>query len=88
MLILSLVTLSQLTAIFARRANFDLRRMLEGTEPFFDKMLGRLETGLGEMTASLEVYRMEAGLREEVAKALGPCKIQVSRARPSLSLPG
>ncbi|KAL8276925.1 hypothetical protein RQP46_010653 [Phenoliferia psychrophenolica] len=70
--VLSVVTLSQLTAIFARRSNFDLRRLLEGTEGFFKNLTTTLQTSLPILTSCLEVYRIDPTIRDEVAKALSP----------------
>ncbi|KAM0746693.1 DUF254-domain-containing protein [Meredithblackwellia eburnea MCA 4105] len=70
--ILSIVTQSQLSSIFARRSNFDLRRLLEGTESIFTHLTKTLQTSLPILTGCLEVFRMDAGVREEVGKALNP----------------
>lgn len=40
--VVSLVSASQLTRLFARMPNFDLRRLLEGTEGIFDYMVNQL----------------------------------------------
>ncbi|GAA5866444.1 hypothetical protein JCM8547_000627 [Rhodosporidiobolus lusitaniae] len=71
--VLSVVTLAQLQALFARRSNADLRRLIEGTEPFFHSLTSSLQTSplaLSVLTASIEVYRLAGGVREEVAKAI------------------
>ncbi|GAA6055254.1 hypothetical protein JCM3770_001509 [Rhodotorula araucariae] len=72
--VLSVVTLAQLQAIFARRSNFDLRRMLEGTEPFFESLVTALQTSFPILLSSIEVYRLAPAVRAELALALDPGK--------------
>lgn len=43
-----------------------------GTEPFFKNLTENLQISLPILTSSLEVYRMDSNLRDEVAKALAP----------------
>lgn len=74
--VLSIVTLPQLTTIFSKRSNFDLRRLMEGTEAFFITLAERLQGSLAMLTNSLEVYRVDQSVREEVAKALAPGKAE------------
>ncbi|CDR48687.1 hypothetical protein NBRC10512_001399 [Rhodotorula toruloides] len=69
---LSVVTLAQLQAIFAKRTNFDLRRMMEGTEPFFDSLVSTLQVSLPMLLSSIEVYRLPTPTREDLARALNP----------------
>ncbi|GAA5901325.1 guanine nucleotide exchange factor MON1 [Sporobolomyces salmoneus] len=70
--VLSVVTLTQLQSIFSRRSNFDLRRMMEGTEPFFHSLVNSLQTSTPILTSSMEVYRLDPNVRSEIAKALDP----------------
>ncbi|GAA5966929.1 hypothetical protein JCM3765_001304 [Sporobolomyces pararoseus] len=70
--VLSVVTLTQLQSIFSRRSNFDLRRMMEGTEPFFHSLVSSVQTSIPILTASMEVYRIDPNIRAEIAKALDP----------------
>ncbi|KAM0791330.1 hypothetical protein ACM66B_005800 [Microbotryomycetes sp. NB124-2] len=68
--VLSVITYSQLTSIFSKRSNFDLRRLMEGTEAFFTTLTATLQTSLSIFTSSLEVYRIDVRTRDDVAKAL------------------
>ncbi|BGP20036.1 hypothetical protein JCM10213_000582 [Rhodosporidiobolus nylandii] len=71
--LLSVVTLSQLQALFARRSNADLRQVISGTETFFVSLTASLQSSalaLSVLTNSIEVYRVDARVREECAKAL------------------
>ncbi|KAG9315754.1 trafficking protein Mon1-domain-containing protein [Chiua virens] len=70
--ILSIVTASQLRRIFERRTNFDLRRLLNGTEPFLFTLLKRLEFDLAMATSSLHCLQLDPSLRSRVADALVP----------------
>ncbi|KAF9241172.1 trafficking protein Mon1-domain-containing protein [Melanogaster broomeanus] len=70
--ILSIVTASQLRRIFERRTNFDLRRLLNGAEPFLFSLLKRLELDLAMGTSSLHCLQMDPGLRSRVADTLVP----------------
>ncbi|KAG2151303.1 DUF254-domain-containing protein [Suillus clintonianus] len=70
--ILSIVTASQLRRIFERRTNFDLRRLLDGAEPFLFSLLGRMELDLAMATSSLNCLQLDPSLRARVAEALVP----------------
>ncbi|KIJ17802.1 hypothetical protein PAXINDRAFT_161913 [Paxillus involutus ATCC 200175] len=70
--ILSIVTASQLRRIFERRTNFDLRRLLNGAEPFLFSLLERLELDLAMATSSLHCLQLDPGLRSRLADSLVP----------------
>ncbi|GAA6021944.1 hypothetical protein JCM10207_002611 [Rhodosporidiobolus poonsookiae] len=71
LLVQSVVTLAQLQAMFARRSNADLRRVLEGTEPFFHALTHTLQHApLPVLTSAIEVYRCDPAVRDECARAL------------------
>ncbi|KAJ8586551.1 DUF254-domain-containing protein [Rhizopogon salebrosus TDB-379] len=70
--ILSIVTASQLRRIFERRTNFDLRRLLNGSEPFLFSLLGRMELDLAMATSSLNCLQLDQSLRVRIAEALVP----------------
>ncbi|OJA17220.1 hypothetical protein AZE42_00206 [Rhizopogon vesiculosus] len=70
--ILSIVTASQLRRIFERRTNFDLRRLLDGAEPFLFSLLDRIELDLAMATSSLNCLQLDQSLRVRVAEALVP----------------
>lgn len=70
--ILSIVSAAQLRRIFERRTNFDLRRLLNGAEPFLFSLLGRLESDLAMAMSSLHCLQLDPGLRARVAEALVP----------------
>jgi len=70
--ILSVVTAAQLRRIFERRTNFDLRRLLDGSEPFLVSLLHRMELDLAMATSSLHCLQLESNLRARAADALVP----------------
>ncbi|KAG5648437.1 hypothetical protein DXG03_005011 [Asterophora parasitica] len=70
--ILSIVTAAQLRRIFERRTNFDLRRLLDGTENLLSSLLDRLEFDLAMSTSSLQCLRLDSGTRKRAAEALLP----------------
>lgn len=49
---------------------------MEGTEAFFTTLAERLQYSLAMLTNSLEVYRIDHSVREDVAKALAPGKAE------------
>ncbi|KAG8951703.1 Vacuolar fusion protein mon1 [Tulasnella sp. 424] len=72
--ILSVVTGSQLARIFEKRTNFDLRRLLDGTERFLHSLLTQLELDMGMITSSLNVVRIDPMVRAKVAEVMVPPK--------------
>ncbi|KAJ7644013.1 vacuolar fusion protein MON1 [Roridomyces roridus] len=70
--IISIVTAAQLRRVFERRTNFDLRRLLNGSETFLTSLLSRLELDLAMSTSSLHCLRLEAVIRKRAAEALLP----------------
>ncbi|SGY16700.1 BQ5605_C012g06955 [Microbotryum silenes-dioicae] len=49
-------------------------------QPFFHHLVKTLQTSFTILTSSLEVYRIDQGTREEVAKALLPSKHKLQPA--------
>ncbi|KAK2465184.1 hypothetical protein APHAL10511_002538 [Amanita phalloides] len=70
--ILSILTAGQLRRIFERRTNFDLRRLLDGTESFLLSLLDRVELDLAISTSSLHCLKLDPSLRKRAAEALVP----------------
>ncbi|KZT12073.1 DUF254-domain-containing protein [Laetiporus sulphureus 93-53] len=70
--ILSVISAEQLRRMFERRANFDLRRLLSGAEPFMHSLLARLEWDLAMTTFSLHCLKVEPVLRKSIADVLVP----------------
>ncbi|KAI5123167.1 hypothetical protein M0805_000869 [Coniferiporia weirii] len=74
--ILSVVSGGQLRRIFERRTNFDLRRLLSGTETFLHSLLARLQTDLAMSTSSLLCLALDPALRRKAGDALVPSKMK------------
>ncbi|KIJ54397.1 hypothetical protein M422DRAFT_154257 [Sphaerobolus stellatus SS14] len=72
--ILSVLTAGQLKRIFERRTNFDLRRLLEGTETFMHTLINRLQISIALFTtfSSLPALRLDSTLRSRVGDGLVP----------------
>ncbi|KAI9058311.1 DUF254-domain-containing protein [Trametes sanguinea] len=70
--ILSVVSAEQLRRMFEQRRNFDLRRLLNGTEPFLFSLLARLEWDMAMGTSSLHCLKLDPTLRKSIADVLVP----------------
>ncbi|OCF42348.1 vacuolar fusion protein MON1 [Kwoniella heveanensis CBS 569] len=70
--ILSVVSSTQLSRVFQRRSNFDLSRLLEGTETFLNKLIDRAQYDFSYLTSTLQPLRMNPAVRENAAAALMP----------------
>ncbi|PWW73764.1 DUF254-domain-containing protein [Tuber magnatum] len=69
--VLSTLTLSQLNRIFAQRGNFDLRRLLGGTEVFLDGLSDAMTLGSPQVLLSaLECVKMRKSHREKINSVL------------------
>ncbi|KAG9284849.1 hypothetical protein G9A89_003772 [Geosiphon pyriformis] len=68
--ILSVLTSSQLTKIFDQRINFDLRRLLGGTEIFLDNLSNCLSDDPGFMLGSIQCVRMPKELRDKIGASM------------------
>lgn len=73
--ILSILTSSQLTKVFKKSNNFDLRRMLGGTEGFIDALAQRVSgVAPSYLLEAVRPVRMSMKLRQKLGKALNPPK--------------
>ncbi|KAF8610273.1 DUF254-domain-containing protein [Ceratobasidium sp. AG-I] len=72
--ILTVLTGTQLQKIFERRGNFDLRRLLDGTDPLIHALTTRLSTDMSITLASLHTMRMDPTLRLRAAELVLPSK--------------
>ncbi|CAE6421199.1 unnamed protein product [Rhizoctonia solani] len=79
--ILTVLTGTQLQRIFERRGNFDLRRLLDGTDPLIHALTTRLATDMSITLASLHTMRVDPVLRLRAAELVLPSKdTKVNRA--------
>ncbi|KLT45241.1 DUF254-domain-containing protein [Cutaneotrichosporon oleaginosum] len=70
--ILSVVSAAQLARAFARRSNFDLSRLLVGSEKFLHSLVETCQDDLSFMTTTLQPLRMPPALRESAGNTLTP----------------
>ena len=69
--VLSTLTLSQLQKVFGQRGNFDLRRLLGGTEVFLDGLVDAMARGSPPvLLAALECVRMRRAHRDRIHSLL------------------
>ncbi|GCC44055.1 hypothetical protein chiPu_0028336, partial [Chiloscyllium punctatum] len=71
--IVSLLTRATVARIFQRKKNYDLRRLLAGSERLLDNLLGRLETDPGLLLGAVRCLPLAPGLREAVTQLLLRC---------------
>ncbi|CDH59496.1 vacuolar fusion protein mon1 homolog a-like [Lichtheimia corymbifera JMRC:FSU:9682] len=64
--ILSVLTSVQLTRIFEQRVNFDLRRLLGGTEVFLDSLSTLFSRDHGFMLCALQCLRLSRAVRDQL----------------------
>ncbi|CAG8533827.1 3490_t:CDS:10, partial [Paraglomus brasilianum] len=72
--IIYVVTSAHLTKVFEQRTNFDLRRLIAGTEVFLDNLSSTMGDDLGFLFGSIECMRMNKELREKVATVVQSIK--------------
>ncbi|KAI9320679.1 MON1-like protein A-like protein, partial [Dichotomocladium elegans] len=74
--ILSVLTGAQLTRIFEQRVNFDLRRLLSGTEVFLDSLSTLFNRDHSFMLSALQCLRLNKRIREQVGSILTGRKVK------------
>eukprot|EP00053_Salpingoeca_punica_P013013 m.117070 g.117070 ORF g.117070 m.117070 type:complete len:541 (-) comp16087_c0_seq2:294-1916(-) len=74
--ILSVLTQSQLTRIFDQRINYDLRRMLSGTEKQMDNLLDMLDRNASFFLGAVRCLRMASSARDKIAQVLQASRIK------------
>ncbi|KAI8331316.1 MON1-like protein A-like protein [Chlamydoabsidia padenii] len=72
--IISVLTLTQLTRIFKQRVNYDLRRLLGGTEVFMDSLSNSFNTDHSFMLGSLQVLRLSRSTRDAAGRLLSKAR--------------
>ncbi|KAL0094130.1 vacuolar fusion protein MON1 [Phycomyces blakesleeanus] len=68
--ILSVLTSVQLTRIFEQRVNFDLRRLLGGTEVFLDSLATLFNNDHSFMLSALQCLRLSRSIRDQAGAIL------------------
>ncbi|EIE81968.1 hypothetical protein RO3G_06673 [Rhizopus delemar RA 99-880] len=76
--ILSVLTNTQLTKIFEQRVNFDLRRLLGGTEVFLDSLSNLFSNDHSFMLSALQCLRVNKSVRDQIGGILTEGKVKNS----------
>ncbi|KAG2219483.1 hypothetical protein INT45_010403 [Circinella minor] len=74
--IISVLTSAQLTRIFEQRVNFDLRRLLGGTEVFLDSLATLFNKDHSFMLSALQVLRLNKSVREQVGSIISNGRVK------------
>lgn len=82
--IISLVSATKLNRLFDRAANFDLKRLLQGTDNILDALLTRLQSETIAMRGALQPRRLDVALRHDIGAALIPSRSKQSRPQDAL----
>ena len=77
--ILSVLTLSQLARIFKQRRNYDLRRLLTGSEKFIDNLLDLMDCDPSFLLGGVRCLPLDSHTRDTVAHSVAQhAKVKVS----------
>lgn len=77
--IISVLTLTSLNKIFKQRVNYDLRRMLGGTEKFIDNILKVMDNDTSYLLGSVRCLPLNPSVRDTITQTLLQCcKVKVS----------
>lgn len=78
--VISVVTLSRLTKIFEQKCNYDLRRLLSGSERLIDQLLVFMETDYAFLLGAVRVLPLAPTARDDISNIIvSACsKIKVS----------
>eukprot|EP00054_Salpingoeca_dolichothecata_P018406 m.113092 g.113092 ORF g.113092 m.113092 type:complete len:515 (+) comp22858_c0_seq6:97-1641(+) len=72
--IIFVLTYSQLTRIFSQRQNYDLRRMLSGTEKFIDNLLDMLDKNPSFFLGAVRCLPLACSVRDKIAQVFQSCR--------------
>lgn len=75
--VVSIVSLNQLSRIFEKQANYDLRRMLSGTEGFLDHLSSECSANPSILLNAVECLSMPSELRGQIGKILNSVESEV-----------
>lgn len=70
------LTYAQLKRIFEQQINYDLRRMLTGTEKFIDKLIVMMDKNPCFFLGSVRCLPLQSNIREKIGQVLLNCKIK------------
>jgi hypothetical protein len=76
--IISVLTRSQLDRIFQQRSNFDLRRLLVGTDKFTDQLVDAMGVDASYFLSAVRCVRMPQPQRDKIGQIINQSKHSVS----------
>jgi len=68
--VLSVLTFTQLTRIFEHRRNYDLRKLLSGTERFIDNLLNLMSHDPSYLLTAVRCLPLPSNIRDHISQAL------------------
>nr|CAB3263901.1 vacuolar fusion protein MON1 homolog A [Phallusia mammillata] len=72
--VISVVTLTQLDRIFEKQKNFDLRRLLSGTDKFLDHLCSSLDSDPQYLLRAIQCYPIPGSIRDVIGQSLQQAK--------------
>lgn len=77
--IISVLTLTQVNKIYQQRVNYDLRRMLAGTEKFLDNIVTTMERDPSYLLGSVQCLPLSSTIRDNITQTIVQCcRVKVS----------
>lgn len=74
--ILSVLTYSQLARIMEQRRNYDLRRLLSGTEKFIDNLLNLMDHEPSFLLGSIRCLPLSSSVRETISQSMLQARVK------------
>ncbi|XP_072045856.1 protein SAND-like [Amphiura filiformis] len=72
--ILSVLTFSQLNRVMEQRRNYDLRRLLSGTEKFIDNLINLMDTDPSFLLSAIRCLPLDSSIRDLIGQAMQTAK--------------
>lgn len=72
--VLSVLTFSQLTRVFEQRRNYDLRKLLSGTEKFIDNLLNLMSSDPSFLLGAVRCLPVASSVRDVIGQTLQQAK--------------
>ncbi|XP_071491073.1 protein SAND-like [Diadema antillarum] len=74
--ILSVLTHSQLSRVFEKRDNYDLRKLLGGTETFLDNLITLMDTDPCFLLTAIRCLPLDSAIRDMIGSAMHSAKVK------------
>ncbi|XP_035677736.1 protein SAND-like [Branchiostoma floridae] len=72
--IISVLTFSQLSKIFEKKSNYDLRRLLTGTEKFLDNLINLMDRDAMFLLSAVRCLPLASSVRDIIGQSIAQCK--------------